>query len=397
MKEKINKHDVLKIFIRLSVLILIGIITWRVIWLNHQGKINNSKPIRIGLEAPLTGSQSKTGIGMLSGALLAANDLNSSNGILGRKVEIVPIDDAADPDTGVKAANSAIASTLDAVVGPYNSGVGAKTLPIYIAAGLVPMRFTTSDSTAGLGYTLQPMTSQIAPVATDAVSKWIKAKSVSIIFDSTATYTINAANKMKTEFANAGITLNDFQGISPGANDYSSNVNQALSSNPSLVYIVTYYPEAGLIAKEMNNTGSASKCLADFGAYDDGFVAAAGIPAAQNCPVVGVPAPSDFPGANAYVNRYTNKFNTAPGTWSPYAYDSVKVVAQAALTAGGFKNTGLTKALNSSKKYRGWTGTMSFDSKTGNRIPAPVVVVSTNSKGELHTDSTWLRSLNYSY
>jgi ABC-type branched-subunit amino acid transport system substrate-binding protein len=60
--------------------------------------------------------------------------------------------------------------SLDGVVGPYNSGAGLKTLPRYLDAGLVPIRLTSSDDTAGMGFTLQPMTSQIAPVATDAVS-----------------------------------------------------------------------------------------------------------------------------------------------------------------------------------------------------------------------------------
>ena len=334
---------------------------------------------------------------MLNGAILAANDLNSSKGILGRKVIIVPIDDAADPETGVKAAKTAIASGLDAVVGPYNSGVGAKTLPLYIAAGILPMRFTSSDSTSGLGYTLQPMTSQIAPVATNAVSKWVKAKSVSIIYDSTTTYTVNAAQTMKTDFSNAGITINDYQGITPGADNYSSNVTQSKSSNPSLIYIVTYYPEAGLIAKEIKQSGTNSMCLADFGAYDDAYVTAAGIQAAQNCPVVGVPAPSDFPGSSEYMSRYSKTFGVAPGTWSPYAYDSVNALAKASSVAGNLKLNSLSTALNGLKDFKGWTGSISFDTKTGNRLPAPVVIVATDSKGELHTDTDWINSIKFTY
>src|ERR1700746_1418610 len=65
--------------------------------------------VRVGLEAPLSGEQSVLGEGMLRGAELAATRLNAKNGILGRQVEIVPIDEAADPATRVKAARSAIA------------------------------------------------------------------------------------------------------------------------------------------------------------------------------------------------------------------------------------------------------------------------------------------------
>ncbi|MEI7838809.1 MAG: branched-chain amino acid ABC transporter substrate-binding protein [bacterium] len=393
MNLKSNKFVSPKSLLVVAVLICIGLF----IWLNHSRSLANSKPIRIGLEAPLSGSQRDVGNGMLDGAILAANDLNARNGILGRKVVIIPIDDAADPATGVKAAKTAIASGLDAVVGPYNSGVGIKTLPLYLAAGIEPMRFTSSDSTAGLGYTLQPMTSQIAPVATHAVSKWIKAKTVSIIYDSTTTYTLNAAETMRTDFGNAGIQISDFQSISPGADSYISNVAQAESTNPDLIYIITYYPEAGLIAKEIKESGTNSKCLADFGAYDNGYVTAAGIKAAQNCPVVGVPAPSDFPDSSSYINRFKNTFAIAPGTWSPYAYDSVNVLAQIATSSGGFNKSELTNALNNLKNYNGWTGSISFESKTGNRLPAPIVVVSTNSNGDLNVDSDWVKSTNFSY
>src|ERR1051326_4560692 len=87
---------------------------------------------RIGLEGPLTGTQSDVGIGMLEGAQLAAEEINAAGGALGRQVEIIPIDDAADPAVGVAAAKAAIQAGLDGVVGPYNSGGGRGALPPYI-------------------------------------------------------------------------------------------------------------------------------------------------------------------------------------------------------------------------------------------------------------------------
>lgn len=67
----------------------------------------------------------------------AADEANADGGVLGKQIEIVPIDDAADPATGVTAATRAIAAGLNGVVGPYNSAVGAKTLPLYLKAGVV--------------------------------------------------------------------------------------------------------------------------------------------------------------------------------------------------------------------------------------------------------------------
>ena len=143
--------------------------------------------------------------------------MNARGGLLGRKVEIVPIDDAADPATGKTAATAAIAEGLDGVVGPYNSGVGAETLPLYLAAGIVPIRLTSADATAGLGFTLQPMTSQIAPVAADALTTWAQAKSVAIIYDQTAAlHAVGVRASCKTLLEQAGVDGHGVPADRPG-------------------------------------------------------------------------------------------------------------------------------------------------------------------------------------
>ncbi len=350
-------------------------------------------PVRIGLEAPLTGDQKSIGIGMLDGAKLAASEMNARGGLLGRKVEIVPIDDAADPATGEKAANAAIAEGLDGVVGPYNSGVGAKTLPLYLAAGVVPIRLTSADATAGLGFTLQPMTSQIAPVAADALTTWAQAKSVAIIYDQTALYTQSVSSQLKTLLEQDGVTITAFQAIDPGAKSYDDVVKTVAAGNPDVIYAATYYPEGGLIAKAMYQQKVSSKCVADYGSYDNAFVPTAGKAAAKTCPVVGVPAPNDFVDSSTYVAKYRKQFHRAPGTWTPYAYDSLNFFAYGVRRTGGFDATALTKELGTVNGWSGWTGYVTVEAATGNRQPATVVVTVTDAKGQLHVDPSWAKAV----
>jgi branched-chain amino acid transport system substrate-binding protein len=358
-----------------------------------SGAAQASNPVRIGLEGPLTGDQKSIGIGMLDGARLAAAEVNARGGMLGRKVEIVPIDDAADPATGEQAASAAIAKGLNGVIGPYNSGVGAKTLPLYLAAGVVPIRLTSADATAGLGFTLQPMTSQIAPVAADALTKWAQAKSVAIIYDQTALYTQSVSSQLKTLLEQAGVTITAYQPIDPGAKNYDDVVRTVAAAKPDVIYAATYYPEGGLIAKAMYQQKVSSKCVADYGSYDSAFVPAAGRAAAKNCPVVGVPAPNDFVDAAPHLAAYRQRFGRAPGTWSPYAYDSLNFFAYGVRRTGGFDAAALTKELGTVNGWSGWTGFVTIDPSTGNRQPATVVVTTTNAKGELHVDAAWAKAV----
>jgi branched-chain amino acid transport system substrate-binding protein len=358
---------------------------------------SGSDTFRLGLEAPLTGEQSALGQGMLKGAELAADRLNDQSGIEGKQVEIVPIDDAADPETGVEAAESAIDDGLDGVVGPYNSGVGIETLPLYIDAGLVPIRLTSDNSTNGLGYTLQPMTYQIAPVASEALTDWLHAKKVAIAYDPAELYTRVVSETLKDLLEEAGVEITAFEKIKPGEDDYSAVVDKLEADDPDVIYAGVYYPEGGLIAKAMEEGNAAAECVADYGSYDTGFVDTAGVAAARACPVVGVPAPDDFPGSGSKVAEYREKFDEEPGTWSPYTYDSVNFLAEGIEKAGGTEAAKLEGVLDRVQGRKGWTGSVTIDPKNGNRDPATVVIADTDAKGKLHVDEAWSKATGAPY
>jgi branched-chain amino acid transport system substrate-binding protein len=358
---------------------------------------SGAETFRLGLEAPLSGEQAVLGKGMLRGAELAANELNEGDGILGRQVEVIPIDDAADPDTGLEAAERAIEDGLDGIVGPYNSGVGIETLPLYIDAGLTPIRLTSDDSTSGLGYTLQPMSYQIAPVASRALTEWQGAESVAIAYDPTQNYTVSVSKALKASLEEDGVEVTAYEQVQPGKKSYSDLVERLAAPQPDVIYAAVYFPEGGLIAKEMLEGGVESQCIADYASYDTGFVETAGAAAARACPVVGVPAPEDFSGAAAEVRRYEDEFGEAPGTWSPYTYDSVNFLADGAEQAGGTALTELGEALDAVEGWRGWTGTVTIDPESGNRQPATVVIVKTDENGDLHVDEGWAKAVGAPY
>jgi len=347
---------------------------------------------RIGLEAPLSGDQSNLGEGMLQGAELAASEINDAGGLLGREVEIVPIDDAADPETGVKAAQDALGSGLDAVVGPYNSGVGLETLPIYIDSGLVPIRLTSDTATNGLGFTLQPMTSQIAPVAAEAMEEWIGADSVGIVYDDSTAYTKTIEKAVKRDLESAGVKVSTVA-IDPGKSDYSSEVGELADKGLDVIYLAVYFPEGAKLATEMFDQKVDARCLADYGSYDTGFIQDAGEEVAQSCPVVGVPAPGDFEDSALKVKAFEDEFETEPGTWSPYTYDSVNFLAEGVRQANGFDAGKLKSKLGKVKGWKGWTGTVNIEKKTGNRSPATVVVTRVNKGGKFSTDMAWAEAV----
>jgi branched-chain amino acid transport system substrate-binding protein len=352
---------------------------------------------RLGLEAPLSGEQANLGREFRALQHSPAEKANADGGLKGKEIEIIPIDDAADPATGVKAAEAAIDDGLDGIVGPYNSSVGEKTLPLYIKAGLVPIRLTSDTSTNGLGYTLQPMSDQIAPVASKALSGWLGAKKVAIAYDPTPGYTLTVSKAVKAALESEGVEVTAYEKIEPGKNDYTDVVDKLAATHPDVIYSAVYFPEGGLIAKEMKEAGVKAQCVADYASYDTGFVETADIAAARACPVVGVPAPDDFQGAGPYVSSYEKEFGEAPGTWSPYTYDSVNLLAHSVAAAGGTDAKKLKPVLDGTRGFKGWTGVVNIEAAHGNRRPATVVITDTDAEGNLHVDEDWAKATGAPY
>ena len=350
--------------------------------------------LRIGLEAPLSGDLQTLGEGMLNGAELAADQVNADGGLLGQDIEIVPIDDGGDAEIGVPAAQDAIEGGLDGVIGPYNSGVGVETLPLYQDAGLVPIRLTSDNDTEGFGFTLQPMASQIAPVTAEALTDFIGASKVAIAYDNTEEYTKGIAGEVRGQLERRGVEVTAFEQLEPGQKDYSDVVDKLAAGMPDAIYAAVYFPEGARIAEAIS-PGSSPTCLLDYGAYDTGYVEDAG-DAASHCDVVGVPAPGDFAGSGTLVSEYEDQFDEAAGTWSPYTYDSLNVLAQAVEQAGGFDAKALTAALNEVKGFEGWTGSTTLVPGSGNREPATVTLDKVD-EGAFTVDPAWAKAVGAPY
>ena len=276
------------------------------------------------------------------------------------------------------------------------TGLNAKD-GIAMKAGLVPVRLTSDQSMNGLGFTLQPMTYQIAPVASKALTGWLGAKRVAIAYDPTQNYTVSVSKALKASLEKAGVAVTAYEKIQPGKSSYAGVVEKLAATEPDVIYAAVYFPEGGLIAKEMHRMKVKAQCVADYGSYDTGFVETAGVAAARACPVVGVPAPQDFAGAALRVAEYEEEFGSEPGTWSPYTYDSVDFLAEGVEKAGGTRSSGLSKALGAVRGWKGWTGSVTIDPHNGNRSPATVVIVDTDRAGRLHVDEDWARAVGAPY
>ena len=352
--------------------------------------------VRIAVMGPMSGEEASTGLDMLRGAQLAAARLNDGGGVLGRRVVLVRGDDRADPATGAKLARRLLRSRVSAVVGPFNSSVGLRALPLYRAAGLPIVRLTSATATEGFGVTAQPMVTQIAPVEEAELTGVLHARSVAVLYDP-STYTAAIAAQLAGALQGAGVSVPVDAVLDPQAS--TAQVDQAMqavaAARPDVTYLAMYGPQAGAIATRLAATpGAYGRCFVDLAAQGPSFVSAAGTAAAR-CLNSGVPSAAQLPGGKRYAAAYRARFHLSPGTWGAFAYDSLDMLAAAVGRTHRWSGAKLLGALSHTRGFRGVTGTTTILPASGNRVKPPVVILDIDAHGQYAVDSAWATFAGY--
>jgi branched-chain amino acid transport system substrate-binding protein len=339
-------------------------------------------PLRLAVEGPQTGSQAPNGLDQLRGVRLAVRQLNVHGGLWnGRKVAIVAADDEAEAARGKTVARQVIAKRIHFVIGPYNSSVGLANLSLYRSHRVLPLWMTSEDKTGGLGATVQPMNSQIAPIEA-RYAEQLHVKRVAMLVDDTANgaFTKGMATRLRADLAHDGVSVSwtsvketTAQGLP--STYYADEVSKALATHPDLIYVSTYFPEGVRIAQAMPKAGATPPCLMGLANVDDAFVAKTTLSQAQRCVFSGVPAATEMPSAKTYVGGYRAAFVKKPGVWGSFTYDSARILFRAINRAKSFDLAQVERALRRTQGFHGATGTIAINAKTGYRKVVPVSIL----------------------
>jgi branched-chain amino acid transport system substrate-binding protein len=343
---------------------------------------HSAAPLLIAVEGPQRGEQAANGLDQLRGVRLAVSQLNARGGLWdGRKVAVFAADDKGSASNAKVVASRVIKKGIHFVIGPYNSSVGIANLALYRRYHVLPLWMTSRDETAGAGATVQPMNTQIAPIE-DAYVKRIGARRVAMLVDDTpnGAFTEGMADRLRSALAREGVTvtttsIRETTDTGLSSTYYADQVAQALRSNTDLVYVSTYFPEGVAIAKALTVAGSAPRCLMGLANVDNGFLSQTTLAEAQRCVFSGVPAATEMPSASGYVRAYRALFRKTPGVWGSFTYDSAKILFAAINRAKSYAFAAVQRKLRQTAGFRGATGAITINPKTGYRVKVPVSVL----------------------
>ena len=240
------------------------------------------EPVRIGVAGAHSGDLASYGLPTLKAAQLIVKDINAAGGINGNPVELLVEDEACKPEIATNTATKLVSSKVNAVIGHICSGATKAALPIYRDAKVIVISpsATTPDLTQSGDYpnfyrTIGSDAIQ-ARFVVDFTLSTLKAQKIAIIHDKgdygkgLAEY----ARDFVTQSGNADVVL--FEGVTPGAPDYSAVVQKIKRYNADAVIFGGYHPEASKIVSRMRQKKLDIPFVSDDGVKDETFIKVAG-------------------------------------------------------------------------------------------------------------------------
>lgn len=339
----------------------------------------NHSTIKIGYFGDLSGPTFNFGQSAINGVLMAAEEINQTSGINGRRIDVVIEDDRGSPEEAARLTAKLI--DKDKVVAIIAGGVSGNSLAAAPKAQASHVPFISPSST-------DPAVTQTGTyifracfvdsfqgqvMASFAVNT-LKAQTAAILFDFNSPYGRGLSDYFKLSFAKLGGRIVSEQSYAQGDADFKGQLSTIRSAEPDVIYIPGYYGDVALIAKQARMIGLEQPLLGADG-WDAPELWQLGGDALNGSYIsthysVDDPSPAIQKFVEVYKQRYGNLL---PDAHAALAYDAARILFDAIMRAGSTDSTPIRDALAQTKDFAGVTGLISMDADRNAIKPAVVL------------------------
>jgi branched-chain amino acid transport system substrate-binding protein len=307
--------------------------------------------IKIGVAGSHSGDLASYGLPTARAAELVVEHINAQGGINGVPVELLIEDDVCKPEIATNTATKLVSAGVKAVIGHICSGSTKAALPIYDEANIIVMSpsATDSDLTKSGRYptfyrTIAPNDAQAASIVNFTVGQ-LHAQKIAIVHDK-GDYGKGLAEDARDiikDGALAQIVL--FEGITPGAVDYSAVVQKIKRTRADAVIFGGYHPEASKIVTQMRKKRMKTLFISDDGVKDETFVKVGG-KYAEGVYATGPADVSANPITRQYREAYLKKYGVEPGPFFDNAVAAALALTNSIRVAGSTETEKIAKTLH---------------------------------------------------
>ncbi|RJP82079.1 MAG: branched-chain amino acid ABC transporter substrate-binding protein [Desulfobacteraceae bacterium] len=330
--------------------LMIAVIVGMLLCLFVSGPGLAADTIKLGVAGAHSGDLASYGIPSIRAAKLVVDEINAKGGVLGKQVEVLTEDDVCKPEVATNTATKLISKKVDVVLGHICSGATKAAMGIYKDSKIVVMSpsATNPDLTQSGDYpnfyrTIASDDAQ-AKLDVDFALDVLKLKKIAVIHDK-GDYGkgfAEFAKKFLEESGKAEVVL--FEGVTPGAVDYSAVVQKIKQNDAEAVIFGGYHPEASKIVTQMRKKRMKTIFISDDGVKDDTFIKVAG-KYAEGVYASGPKDTSKNPLNIKAVKAHKDKYGEAHGAFYENAYTATIALLNAIEKAGSTDYDAISKAL----------------------------------------------------
>jgi branched-chain amino acid transport system substrate-binding protein len=324
------------------------------------GGNNSDAPIRIGVLAPLSGTNALFGHDMLNAYKLAVSEINEAGGVLGRQLVLVEADDGADPGMAVQAAARIISSNVDFVVGGYASGATIPTLQQFHDADLL-MLISAANSTRiteqGLPHFMINSPGSHAVVTLAELCLYLGVRNVALIHQG-CSYSQDLSDLSVNELPKHGINIATVEVMAAGTPDVSAIVTSINNSGADFVYWCGYPADGSNVIRQLRSGGFSGHIAVGDGSASIELIEFSG-EAGEGVYVTSPPFVEFAQGGEAFVANYSAMFGEEPGTYATLCYDTIYLLKAAIEKAGTTETVAVRNAVQGIE-FKGLSGTIRF-------------------------------------
>jgi branched-chain amino acid transport system substrate-binding protein len=333
------------------------------------GPIQAAAPIKIGAVLPLSDATGKDGVRSME---MAVKEINAKGGLLGRKVELIVIDDEMKPDKGAAALDKlATVDNVDIFVGGMSSAVTMAMIPgfkkynkVTVWCGAASGKVEEAMAGQDWFFHLHTWDYQQGQMYEDGwmemIQKYpqIKRKKVFLAYEE-GPFGANSfkASQPLAQAAKYELVGEAFKSAAFGGGDYRSVLRHAKEANPDIFIWAGYDKDALPMLEQAKEIGFAPPMY--IGAPPAWPVDFAKSPLNEGVIFYSMwnEVMKDVSQRSKdYSAAFHKMFNDAPTTYfGPLAYTNIMIVAEAIKKAKTLEKTALIKALEATH----------YDSPTG--------------------------------
>lgn len=306
--------------------------------------------IKLGVAGPHSGDLASYGIPTVKAAELVVKEVNAKGGVLGKKVELLVEDDVCKPEVATNTATKLLSDKVDVVLGHICSGATRAAMGIYKDSKIIAMSpsatnpaLTQSGDYPNFYRTIASDDAQ-AQLEVDFALDVLKLKKIAVLHDK-GDYGKGLAEFVKSfleKSPQAKVVL--YEGITPGAVDYSAIVQKIKRSKAEAVIFGGYHPEASKIVSQMRKKRMKTIFISDDGVKDDTFIKVAR-KYAEGVYATGPKDVSKNPMAIAATEAHKKAYGKDPGAFFLNAYAATLALLNGIEKAGSTDYDAVEKAL----------------------------------------------------